>query len=282
MLVGWAPRRGVADLTRKYVLSFVAVLACAALAIVAHAVLPAQVDEDLLDGFLVQEVGFVAVAVSYFILLYAHCAVVVNANRANLRQGKTRSGLFLGSAFALLYMVGMQEVMLEANAFETWGLDFVAYQTVLGLGDAVPAIILCVTVSVLLGEARHEDRPVHRDALPIVLLFTLVVGTSRLLLSYGGVIDSHVLEYPVPVVAWGFALGCAMGIGYVLVRRACSRAGAVMIYGLGLNWVIFNMFIGLVKSGTMADALTRSILDVVVVAAAMGLAQSVGGERQAA
>ncbi len=81
------------------------------------------------------------------------------------------------------------------------------------------------------------------------------------------------LEYAVPVIAWGFSLGCVVGIGYVLLHRAYSRPRGVLLYGLGLNWVIFNMFIGLVKSGAFADAVTRSLLDGVAMGAAMALAR---------
>jgi hypothetical protein len=42
-----------------------------------------------------------------------------------------------------------------------------------------------------------------------------------------------------------------------------------MLYGLGLNWLIFNAFIGLVFSGMMGDALFRSVIDVAAVGLAM-------------
>lgn len=53
---------------RQHLLSTLAILACAALAIVARASLPAKVDEARLDGFLVQKFGFPVVAGSYFVL----------------------------------------------------------------------------------------------------------------------------------------------------------------------------------------------------------------------
>ena len=264
---------------RKHLLSLVAIIVCAALAIVTHAALPAQVDEGLLDGRLVQKLGFPIVAVSYFILLYAQCAVVINLNQAKIRRGKTRSGLLLGSAFALLYMVGMQEIMFDASPFARWDLGYVAYQSIIGLGDAIPVIILCIAVSTLVGGERRDNDRIPKSTIPTILVFTLVIGTSRLLLSYCGIIKSQVADYSVPVTAWGYALGCVVGIGRLLIDRAYVRSKAVMLYGLGLNWIIFNMFIGLVKRGAMADALTRSLLDVVAIAIAMGLGEIVGRRR---
>jgi hypothetical protein len=273
-------------MARRHLLSLAAMLACAALTIVAHAVLPAKVDPDLLDGLLVRKLGFPIVAVFYFILLYAHCGLVINLNRTTIRRSRIRSGLLLGSAFALLYMVGMQEIMLDASPFAEWGLDFVAYQSLMGLGDAIPVIILCVAVSVLVGRRGRHEAPVHAGpvtaTLTAVLAFTLVMGSSRMLWSYLGVIDSYVLEYAAPVIAWGFALGCVFGVGWLLLERAYVRSAAVMLYGLGLNWVIFNAFMGLVKSGTMLDALTRSLLDVLAMAIAVGLVLTVGRKRATA
>jgi hypothetical protein len=268
-------------MSRKHLLSFVVILACAALAIVAHAALPAEVNEGRLDGVLVQKVGFPVVAASYFVLLYAHCAFVIHVNTRNIRHGRVRSGLLLGLVFALLYMVGMQEIMLDVSPFASWHAEYVMYQFFMGLGDAIPVIILCIAISALAGADGPDDvGPASGKTVPTILLLTLVIGTNRLLVSYSGIISSHVLEYTVPVIAWGFALGGVVGIGYVLLQRAYSRSRGVLLYGLGLNWVIFNMFIGLVKSGAFADAATRSVLDVVAMGAAMALVERVDAGQQ--
>ncbi len=260
---------------QQYLLYIVAIVACAALAIVAHAALPAKVDEARLDGFLVQTFGFPVVAVCYFVLLYSHCAFVITMNKRHMRHGRIHSGLLLGLVFALLYMIGMQEIMLDVSPFASWHAEYVRYQFLMGLGDAVPVIILCIAISALAGAGARDAWRASGKTVPTILLFTLVIGTNRWLVSYGGLIRSHVLEYTVPVLAWGFSLGCVVGIGYVLLGRAYLKSRGVLLYGLGLNWVIFNMFIGLVKSGAFADAVTRSVLDVVAMGAAMALVEHV-------
>ncbi len=273
------PPVGSGNAMREHLLLFVAVLASAALAIVAHAALPAKVDESLLDGILVRRAGFAAVAAAYFILLFAHVAAVIGVNRINLRRGSARSGVLLGSAFALLYMVGMQEIMLDATPFAVWGLEFVAYQFLMGLGDAVPVLILSVAVAALVGRPRRDGEVARVDAAATVLRFALIVGSIRMLSSLGGTVESRVAEYPVPVIAWGVTLGAAFGAARVLLDRACVTSRAVMFYGVGLNWIIFNMFIGVVKDGAMADALTRSVLDCVAIAAADSCGWSRGWPR---
>jgi hypothetical protein len=104
-----------------------------------------------------------------------------------------------------------------------------------------------------------------------VLVMTLAVGTVRWSMSALGVIHSSLADYPIAVVAWGYLLGLGFSIGYILLTRANAAGKAVMIYGVGLNWLIFNSFIGLVFAGAMTDALLRSAIDVATVALSMGL-----------
>jgi hypothetical protein len=82
-------------------------------------------------------------------------------------------------------------------------------------------------------------------------------------------------------VAWGYLLGLGFSIGYVLLTRANAAGKAVMVYGVGLNWLIFNSFIGLVFAGAMIDALLRSAIDVATVALSMGLLTRMVGSRPA-
>jgi hypothetical protein len=55
----------------------VAIVLAAAFAIVFHAVLPAPVEGIDFDSAWVRLVGFPVVAVSYFVVLFAHCAIVL-------------------------------------------------------------------------------------------------------------------------------------------------------------------------------------------------------------
>jgi hypothetical protein len=247
------------------------IVICTAIAIIVHAVLPEKVDEALLDGALVLRFGFPLVAVAYFLVLFAQCSATVTASWPTARPRTLRYGLKLGPAFAVMYMIGMQEIMVDTSPFLAWGWDYVVYQAIIGLGDAIPVIILCAVVGTLLAEERTPDGGGHRGGVAALLVITLTVGTVRWLVSALGIIQSGLTEYPVAVVAWGYLLGLGFGISYLLVTRINSAGRAVMLYGLGLNWLIFNAFIGLVFAGKMGDALLRSAIDVAAVGLAMVL-----------
>jgi hypothetical protein len=259
----------------------VAIVVCAFIAIVVHAALPAQVDEALLDGLLVREFGFATVAVAYFLILFAHCSVAVAASWPTAQSRQLRHGLALGLAFAVMYMIGMQEIAVDSSPFSAWGADFVVYQAIMGIGDALPVILLCAIVGAFLANGHVRAAAGRRQGLIAVLVMTLAVGTIRWSMSALGVIHSSLADYPIAVVAWGYLLGLGFSIGYVLLTRANAAGKAVMVYGVGLNWLIFNSFIGLVFAGAMIDALLRSAIDVATVALSMGLLTRMVGSRPA-
>ena len=255
----------------RWVVAALTIIVCAIAAIAVHAVLPAKVDEDLLDGVLVRQFGFAVVAVTYFLALYLHCFVSVTVSWSRAQTTSRGHGLTLGLAFAVMYMIGMQEIMVDKSPFSAWNTDFIVYQTIIGLGDAIPVVILCLMAGALLVDAGTHTAGGRRSSLVTALLMTMSVGTVRWIVSALGLIESCLADYPVAVVGWGYLLGLGFGIAFVLLTRASTAGRALMLYGVGLNWVIFNSFIGLVYDGAMSDALLRSAIDVAVVALSMAM-----------
>ena len=256
------------------------IVACTLATIVVHAVLPAKVDEALLDGVLVLRFGFPAVAVAYFLILFPHCSATVVASWPTARYGPRRHGLVVGLAFAVMYVIGMQEIMVDTSPFSAWGSDFVIYQTIMGLGDAVPVIVLCAVVGALLAGRPRVGASPHGGGVVLLVVTTLLIGTVRLGLSISGVIHSGIADYPAAVVAWGYLLGLGFGFAAVLLARANRACRTVMVFGVGVNWIIFNSFIGLVFGGTMGDALLRSVIDVAALSVSLLLADKVARLRR--
>ncbi len=244
----------------------VAVVATAGLAILVHAMSPAKADSALLDGLPVVLLGFPVVATLYFLVLFSQSAATVVINAGGIRLTPVRSGLAHGLSLALLYMIGMQEIMLKACPFQVWGGDFVLYQLLMGLGDAIPVVGLCVVVGLISGGGDHASGKTRLNAPVTILSYSLIVGTIRLLSSASGLIDSYIHEYPFQVVAWGYLLGAAFGVVRLLQEHAWSRGGLTMFFGVGLNWMIFNAFMGLVMKGAMPDSMMRGALDVAALA----------------
>lgn len=261
--------------TRLVAINLVAIALAAAFAIAAHAVLPAPVDELTFDGALVQAIGFPAVAVSYFVLLFAHCALVVQSFGRRSNRTRLDIGLRFGLAFAMLYLVGMQEVVVEASPFSTWGLDFVAYQFFMGVGDAVPVLALCTVVAlVALPPRRGPDHGTGvraRERFGIVLAIALAVFAHRTIGHTTGIVESDIATYPLQTHLWTALFGVALGGAYVvlypvfaMVRNPVLLSVQLALATIGANWVLFNSFIGLLFSDVMPQMLLRSGLDATV------------------
>lgn len=255
----------------KTLFSMLIIIVSALIAIILHAVLPAKVDETLLDGWLVKKYSFPVVAIAYFIFLFTHCTVVLILNRNKLICSNLKAEINFGLSFSLIYMIGMQEIVLGASPYTQWGTDFIYYQLLMGVGDAIPVIILCLLIGKLFFNGQKNGDIAKRKAIFTVLSFIMLIGTIRLIVSYCGAIKTDILDYPVPVAMWGYILGFIFGIVYILVERTTLVKIRTILLGFGLNWMIFNSFIGLIMKDTMADALLRSVIDLISIFIAIGL-----------
>lgn len=243
-------------------LSILIIIGSAIIAIIMHAVLPAKVDESLFDGWLVAKYGFAATAIAYFLILFTHCTAVLMLNRNRLICTNNKSAINFGLSFSLIYMIGMQEIVLSSSPYTEWGSAFIRYQLMMGIGDAIPVIVLCLLIGNLFFRGQNTYSSFKRkETIPTLLSFILLVGTIRLIGSYSGAVKSEFFNYPIPVAIWGYILGLVFGIVYMLVERTTLSHIKTMLLGLGINWMIFNSFIGLIRKDAMADALLRSIID---------------------
>ncbi|MDX9800871.1 MAG: hypothetical protein RBT69_05985 [Spirochaetia bacterium] len=247
-------------------LSVITILFCALLAIIAHAILPAKVDESRLDGIPVKILGFPCVAVLYFIILYTHCAVIINLLRNDSRNTGFKGGIYFGVILALLYITGMQEIMLAVSPFDIWNLKFIIYQLSMGLGDAIPVIVLCSVIGSLAIVNPKKSQIKNTRKAGIIFFFTVITGTMRTILSLTNVIDNYIYSYPAAVTIWNYGFGFVLGISYVILEKHYANPQKWMIWGTAINWIIFNSFIGLIRHGALFDALLRSTLDGIAIA----------------
>ncbi len=256
--------KSIVKLLSKTLLSMLIILISSLTAIILHAVLPAKVDSSLLDGLLVKRYGFPVVATAYFLFLFTHCALVLILNSKKLNRSCLKSEVYFGLSFSLIYMIGMQEIVLGSSPYTQWGAAFIYYQLLMGIGDAIPAILLCFFIGkIFFREQNNEHITTDKESIYTVLPFIMIIGTTRLIMSYGGIIQSNIIDYFIPVVIWGYVLGLVFGIVYLLITKKALYIRRTLFLGIGINWMIFNSFIGLVRKDAMPDALLRSAIDIV-------------------
>ena len=262
----------ISEKLRVVIISLLAILCSAAIAIIVHAIVPAPVDMTQLDGALVKLFGFPVVAVSYFLILYTQCTFAVRyiCNRTNVSNLKM--GFCLGLSFALIYLLGMQEVVVESSPFSTYGFEFIKYQLFMGLGDAVPVFMLCIVIGLFtiknnakVALAQNIKRIESLWAISIIAISFLI---ERTVAYKTGIIGSSCDTYPVPCYTWTALFGIVLGYVYTILYPVLFSEGKWIhipirfILTIGVNWIIFNSFIGLIMKGTMPEMLLRSGLDV--------------------
>lgn len=254
--------------------SILTILCSAAFTIAAHAIMPAPVDEGRFDSVLVTILGFPGVAVSYFLILYTQCTLAVRYIGNRTKVSNLQTGIRFGLSFALIYLFGMQEVMVEASPFTTYGFEFIKYQFFVGVGDAVPVFILCMVIALFTinNDAKEATlkniRITERlSAISIIAAGFLIERTAGYEM---GIIQSNCEAYTVPCYIWTALFGMILGYVYTLLypvllsERKRIHVPVRFILIIGLNWILFNSFMGLIMKGAMPQALLRSGLDVII------------------
>lgn len=257
------------------IVNILAVILAASMAIIVHALLPAGVNAENFDSVFVKLLGFPVVAASYFVLLFTHCVVAMRYLGRQSNVPKLQIGFRFGLAFAILYFFGMQEVAVEVSPFSEWGFAFVSYQFFMGVGDAIPALLLCVAVACFTFDNAKVYLPVHAlsrsEKIKAVALIAVAFFAERVIGYETGIITSNCHTYPVPCYTWTILFGMVLGCCFVLLypvlageRNKLLLSLKLAVLAVGLNWIIFNSFIGLIFSGVMSQMLLRSGIDVAV------------------
>lgn len=254
------------------------VLMSAIIAILVHALLPspgASLSVDAFDGILVQKFGFPIVASLYFIILYLHILIVIRTVGAKSTIPKRQMGIRFGLSFGCMYLAGMQEVVVSASPCDTYGIDFILYQFFMGLGDAIPVILLCVLVcgfaKINIGDKKSKHPNKEQENKIIFVVISLLFFIERVVGYYVGYIDNEFQEYPIPVLIWTLVFGMVMGGIYVFLSpiyedmKGDTKDIQLLVWSVGVNWVWFNCFMGLILNGLFLKMFLRGGLDILVI-----------------
>ena len=256
---------------RLIIMSTVFILFSAIFAILVHASLPASVDLAQCDSIFVKWFGFPAVAIFYFILLFTHCTLAVRYIGVRADVPKSIIGIRFGLAFAMIYLFGMQEVVIK-GLFSTWGLRFVKYQFIMGIGDGIPVILLCLAIAYFTLSNSDNHKPIHKlqitKCLKAIAIIGIAIFVERTIGYASGFIISDSRVYPVPCYIWTGLFGILMGYTYVILypllasKKKKYSIPLRFIATIGVNWIIFNCFMGLIMKGAMLQMILRSGLDI--------------------
>ncbi|GGM20911.1 hypothetical protein GCM10011351_03460 [Paraliobacillus quinghaiensis] len=265
----------IISVKRVIVINALAIIVAALIAIFFHAIVPADVNLEDFDSIFVKLFGFPVVAVFYFVLLFLHCVIVMRYFGKRSSITKLQIGFRFGTVFAVLYLVGMQEVVVEASPFNEWGLAFVNYQFLMGISDAIPALLLCIVTAYFTLSKKNTSSSWQLlnliEKIKVVALITITFLIARTVGYETGVIGSNIATFPIPTYLWTIVFGVVLGWCYTVLYPIFSSGQnkfllsyKLVVLTIGINWIIFNSFIGLIFSGVMLQLLVRCGIDIAV------------------
>jgi len=269
---------------RVIIINTVLILFSVIFAIIVHALLPTFVDVTQFDSIFVKWFGFPAVVTFYFILLFIQCAMVVRYIGVRADVPKLQVGIRFGLAFAMTYLLGMQEIVVVGSPFSNWGLEFIKYELIMGIGDELPVILLCVAIAYFTLSESEKIKPISKlqmtKCIKTIAIIAIAIFVERTIGYESGLINSDSATYPVPCYVWTGLFAILMGYIYVFLYPLLvfekKQSGIIIplrfIATIGVNWMIFNSFFGLIMKGAMPQMLLRSGLDVVVLFLASAVA----------
>lgn len=170
----------------------------------------------------------------------------------------------------------MQEVVVSASPYSEWGYNYVIYQFFMGIGEAIVALVLCITIAKFtINEKNHGNylRESKKNSKVLMVgLIALTFTVERIIAYKTGIVSSDIVTSPLPCYAWTILFGITLGCCYVILlpvfyeyKNPVNQSLKLVVITIGLSWIIFNSFIGWIIDGAMPPVLFRSVLDILVV-----------------
>ena len=112
--------------------------------------------------------------------------------------------------------------------------------------------------------ARGFVAPSGKDIV-CVIIFTCTIFVERVVGYETGFIQSDIQIYRIPTLIWTGIFGIVIGLSYVILAPIHQNKAVfkITILTVGVNWIIFNSFIGMILADTILVMLKRSIIDVI-------------------
>lgn len=269
--------------TRKIVQTGSIVVCCVLLDIALHLVTSpySTIPENPSLSIVATVIGLEATACVWAMLAFSFATTVYWRIRKTIPGKGVVPGIRYGMAIALLWFFGMLEgVPLFGNP--------IVNEMIVGLSDAVPVLLLGVLLGCL-KRVQSSDNTDPRTCTAMqegrmACIYTVVFLVGRCLAYASGLINSGIRSNPMETWLWTLLMGMAIGTARCLLGNTPdgkSLRPVALEYALlpfGVNWTMFLLFMPLVFSGFLTDAVLRMIIDIVIVATASIVETSTRGD----
>jgi hypothetical protein len=244
------------------------VIGCAILDMFLHALLPSY-RYDYPPSYFIENKLFIPAAAIGLALIFAALAVVFIFFQENLTGETLPKGLRFGISFGGLWLIAMP-------GMSVFFASPLSHELLGGGADGLSLFVLSLLLGVFVAaESSHTTR---RDAgkaavsIPIVAVF-FVLGQylAFILMSR----YPHFRIAGIGTFVWTLVLGLWMGVIYRLLKDGAmgnsptKRAIWFGGIGIGINWLLFNLFVLLFVDVPLRDPVILSVCNILSVIAAV-------------
>lgn len=251
-------------------------IVAALLDMVLHALFAPTYPYDYPPSYFVQNGLFQPAAAVSLLITFFLLALVFAAIQERLPGGKVSKGLRFGVAFGGLWFLGVVGMSIFFGAP-------LSHEVLGGASDCASLIILGVLLGFFTatgGEAGSMGSPGRSIAgiLIVAVFFILGQYDAFFLMSEMPYFDL----FGPDTFLWTLILAVWAGITYWLLRdgtiRDPSPVKRALFFGgviIGINWILFNMFVLLFVAAPVSDPLVLAILNIVSIVVGMFVVESV-------
>lgn len=251
---------------REKLYFIMSVLGTSLFAIIFHKCLPADANSANANSFLVEKFGFPVVAIFYFLVLFSMSALAIY--KLGVKCDLSSKDVFLrfGIGYGLIYFVGMFEITPDIE----WNMGVTLNQIFVGIGDAIPGILIAFLISRKL--EKKSDEQVGSTAkldLRLMGIVALCLFVGRMIGYKTGIVLNGMNQYFVPVLIWtilfSIIVGVVIGLLYPFYIRKSRFSIVRFLLSFGCNWLWFNGFIVLIMKNYLGAVCIRVAVDLILI-----------------
>ena len=205
----------------------------------------------------------------YFIICFSSISITFLIIEKWLPGNWVKKGLSFGISWALI----MYATVCEMNTI--LGTSIIA-DIRMAFADAIPLIVLGILLGKVFASENRSSQFFDKKHIVIFLIITLFYLIGRYFAYSIIKIESGYSARPFSTFIWTISTGMTFGILYLFVGQYTNKSNPikkVVLFGtgiMGVNWLIFNLFIPFIFQVSLSKVLVniiggRVIIDIVFI-----------------
>lgn len=195
----------------------------------------------------------------YSFIAFTILAMIFIFIQDTLSNKKWIKGFLYGLSFGGLYFIGMFEGILLLD-------DTILNSLLMGIADFFPILLMGTLLGIFTGTYEIKNKTKQNVLSVFVIALCFIIGRY---ISYSILhTTSAYSTKPLETFAWTLCQGVWVGIIYFMLQSG-TKGKSVILQGLffgiiilGLNWLIYHLFIAIIAEVSFIDIFVRVGMDI--------------------